>query len=129
MNTWTDSSGNGNNAVFTQVGGVGVAPLYETNVYNGMPVVRFGGNSLLQVSSLTMGAYTIAAVFKVASNSPMIVYEHSDNVLSNLSGNFLYTLQAEYYLGEACRGTDRQGLARRECEHLGLQLQHADIDR
>ena len=91
VNTWTDSSGNGNNAVFTQVGGVGVAPLYETNVYNGMPVVRFGGNSLLQVSSLTMGAYTIAAVFKVASNSPMIVYEHSDNVLSNSSGNFLYT--------------------------------------
>ena len=90
VNTWYDASGNGYNAVFTQVGGVGVAPLYETNVYNGLPVVRFGGNSLLQVSALPLGPYTIATVFKTTGNQ-QIVYEHSDNLLSNSNANFLYT--------------------------------------
>ena len=44
-------------------------PTYVTNVYNGMPVVRFAGNSLLQVSALPLGTYTIAAVFKTTGNS------------------------------------------------------------
>jgi len=90
VNTWYDSSGNGRNAVFTQVNGVGVAPVYTTNVFNGKPVVRFSGNSLLQVSSLPLGAYTIIAVFKTSANN-QILYEHSDGMLTNNSGNFLFT--------------------------------------
>jgi len=90
VNTWTDISGNGRNAVFTQVGGVGVAPVYTTNVFNGKPVVRFNGNSLLQVSSLPLGTYTIVAIFKT-SNSQEIVYEHGDDMNFNPTGNFLWT--------------------------------------
>ena len=40
LTTWTDMSGNGYNAVYTNPNGE-VAPTYVTNVYNGMPVVRF----------------------------------------------------------------------------------------
>ena len=90
VNNWNDASGNGYNAVFTQVNGQGVAPLYETNVYNGLPVVRFGGNSLLQVNALPLGTYTIATVFKTNA-SQQIIYEHSDNLLGNTNGSFLYT--------------------------------------
>ena len=67
-----------------------VAPTYVTNVYNGKPVVRFAGDNLLQVSALPLGTYTIATVFKTTGNS-QIVYEHSDNLLSNSNGNFLFT--------------------------------------
>ena len=89
VTTWTDQSGNGNNAVYENPNGE-VAPTYVTNVYNGMPVVRFGGDNLLQVSSLTLGTYTIAAVFKTTGNS-QIVYEHSDGMGSNSNANFLFT--------------------------------------
>ena len=60
-----------------------VAPTYVTNVYNGLPVVRFSGDNLLQVSSLPLGTYTIAAVFKTTGNQ-QIVYEHSDNTAAQL---------------------------------------------
>jgi len=90
VNTWTDSSGHGRNAVFTQIGGVGVPPTVATNVFNGKPVVRFNGNSLLQVSSLPLGTYTIVAVFKTSSNNE-IVYEHGDDMNFNPTGNFLFT--------------------------------------
>jgi len=90
VTTWADASGNGRNAVFTQVGGVGVAPVFTTNVFNGKPVVRFNGNSLLQVSALPLGTYTIVAVFKTTSNNE-IVYEHGDDMNVNPTGNFLFT--------------------------------------
>jgi len=90
VNTWTDVSGNGRDAVFTQVGGVGVPPVYTTNVFNGKPVVRFNGNSLLQVSALPLGAYTIATVFKTTSNTE-IVYEHSDDFNFHQNASFLFT--------------------------------------
>jgi len=78
VNSWTDISGNGRNAA--SIGGA--APVYTTNVFNGKPVVRFNGNSLLQVNSLPMGPYTIIAVFKTTGNSEM-VYEHGDNIVMN----------------------------------------------
>ena len=80
VTTWTDSSGNGYNAVYTNPNGE-VAPTYVTNVYNGKPVVRFAGDNLLQVSALPLGTYTIAAVFKTTGNN-QIVYEHSDDLLT-----------------------------------------------
>ena len=89
LTTWTDQSGNGYNAVYTNPNGE-VAPTYVTNVYNGMPVVRFAGDNLLQISALPLGSYTIATVFKTTGNS-QIVYEHSDDLLANTNGNFLYT--------------------------------------
>ena len=89
LTTWTDQSGNGYNAVYTNPNGE-VAPTYVTNVYNGMPVVRFAGDNLLQVSALPLGTYTIATVFKTTGNN-QIVYEHSDNLLNNPNGNFLFT--------------------------------------
>ena len=52
--------------------------------------MRFGGDNLLQVSALPLGTYTIATVFKTTGKS-QIVYEHSDNMLYNSNGNFLYT--------------------------------------
>ena len=89
LSTWNDMSGNGYNAPALSSGSL-VPPTYITNVYNGMPVVRFAGNSILEVSSLPLGTYTIAAVFKTTGNS-QIVYEHSNDVLTNSNGNFLYT--------------------------------------
>ena len=59
VTTWTDSSGNGYNAVYVNPNGE-VAPTYVANVFNGLPVVRFSGDNLLQVSSLPLGPYTIA---------------------------------------------------------------------
>ena len=93
-----------------------------------MPVVRFGGNSLLQVSSLTMGPYTIAAVFKTTGNS-QIVYEHSDDTLTNTNGNFLYTsTQSTISVKRAGAQTGKDILGA-GAEHLGRQLQHAHPDR
>jgi len=83
--TWTDQSGNGRNAV--SIGGA--APVFTTNVFNGKPVVRFNGTSLLQVNSLPIGPFTIVTVFKT-SNSGELLYEHSDNSISN-DGCFLFT--------------------------------------
>jgi hypothetical protein len=40
VNTWTDMSGLGNNAVRT-----GGSPTYKTGIINGQPVVRFGNNN------------------------------------------------------------------------------------
>ena len=87
--TWNDSSGNGYNATALTSSGM-VAPTYVTNVYNGMPVVRFGGNSILEVGSLPLGPYTIATVFK-SSGTQQIVYEHSDGLMNNADANFLFT--------------------------------------
>ena len=53
-------------------------------------MVRFAGDNLLQVSSLPLGTYTIATVFKT-TGSQQIVYEHSDDLLINTNGNFLWT--------------------------------------
>jgi len=86
VSTWTDVSGNGRDAV--SIGGA--APVFTTNVFNGKPVVRFNGNSLLQVSALPLGTYTIIAVFKTTANTE-IVYEHGDDMNFNPTGNFLYT--------------------------------------
>jgi len=89
VNTWTDSSGNGRNAVLVSNYGQ-VAPVYTTNVFNGRPVVRFNGNSLLQVPSLPMGPFSIITVFKATGSTTEMVYEHSDNSIGN-DGGFLYT--------------------------------------
>ena len=89
VTTWIDQSSNGYNAVYANPNGE-VAPTYVTNVYNGLPVVRFSGDNLLQVSALPLGTYTIATVFKTTANN-QIVYEHSDNTLQNANANFLWT--------------------------------------
>jgi hypothetical protein len=57
VSLWQDGSGNGNNAV--QAGGVGLCPVYQTNIKNGLPGLRFTG-SLAQFLSLT-GATSLLA--------------------------------------------------------------------
>jgi len=78
---WTDASGNGRTAAFTQVNGKGVPPTFAAGAMNGKPAVRFAGNSLLRVSALPLGPFTIAAVFTTTANGEM-VYEHSDGTHS-----------------------------------------------
>ena len=89
VTTWNDASGNGYNAVYTNPNGE-LAPTYVASDFNSLPAVRFSGDNLLQISALPLGTYTIAAVFKTTA-SQQIVYEHSDNMLSNANGNFLWT--------------------------------------
>ncbi len=59
--TWTDSSGQGNNA--TQ-GTSGTRPTFKTNILNGLPVVRFDGSKRLDgsvsISGDTMTAFVVA---------------------------------------------------------------------
>lgn len=61
VTTWSDSSGNGNDA--TQATGDN-KPLYKTNIQNGLPIVRFdGSNDQLRTPSITLAQpLTILAV-------------------------------------------------------------------
>ena len=43
-------------------------PPTSSSDFNGLPAVRFSGDNLLQVSSLPLGPYTIAAVFNTTGN-------------------------------------------------------------
>lgn len=62
--TWTDSSGNGNNATQATSGS---QPTYKTNIVNGKPVVRFDGTDDW-LASVTMGGQRqIFAVFRNAT--------------------------------------------------------------
>lgn len=56
VSTWTDESGNGNNAT----GSGSTRPLYKTNIVNGRPVVRGDGvdDYLTLASNLTIGINT-----------------------------------------------------------------------
>lgn len=61
VNSWTDSSGVGNHAV------PGTAPIYKTNIKNGLSVVRFDGatQQLNAPSDLSAIAQTIAGVVNI----------------------------------------------------------------
>lgn len=68
--TWSDSSGNGNNATQATAGN---KPTYKTNIVNGFPVVRFASSSakyfsLPSFSSLTQGEIFI--VVKIVADPP-----------------------------------------------------------
>jgi hypothetical protein len=62
VTTWTDSSGNGNNA--TAVG----APVFKTNILNGKPVIRFVGvqgfTLATAIAGTSAGPWTVVAVMK-----------------------------------------------------------------
>lgn len=65
--TWTDSSGNGNNA--TQ-GTSGNRPTLQTNELNALPVVRFDGSDDFLVTSYTPpGTHTLFVVYVRTSGS------------------------------------------------------------
>lgn len=59
VSTWTDQSGNGNDATQQTAAN---KPLYKTNIVNGKPVVRFDGTSDLLATANTMVSRTIFAV-------------------------------------------------------------------
>lgn len=68
ISTWTDSSGNNNNATQATVS---LQPVYKTNILNGQPVVRFdaaddGMSTTLGVSS---GSLTVFVVYDTNSAS------------------------------------------------------------
>ena len=68
VNTWTDSSGNGNSPT-TTVG----TPIYKTNIVNGKPVVRFaGGGHRMEAPddpSLDALSWTVFSVMKYGNLS------------------------------------------------------------
>jgi hypothetical protein len=71
VSTWTDSSGNGNDA--TQ--GTGSAkPTFKTNILNGEPVIRFDGGDRL--------AFATEYIFDVANPTIFVVA----NLTSGSSG-------------------------------------------
>lgn len=90
VSTWTDSGAGGHN--FTTISGT---PVYKTNILNGRPVVRFDGTSACMASTvpLTLSTFTIAAVFFASPSgaTQQMIYEHSANVNSSGSGNYLLT--------------------------------------
>lgn len=63
ITTWADQSGNGNDA--TQVGAVGIKPIYKTNIINGKPIVRFDGiDDYLDLPNFAAG-FTSGEIFIV----------------------------------------------------------------
>ena len=66
FSTWTDESGNGNNAVL----GLGSSPTYHISQVNGLPAVTFT-NSLMNLSSsiAASSGFTAFAVFQLAATS------------------------------------------------------------
>lgn len=58
VTTWTDSSGNGNNAVSD-----GTPAIYKTNIVNGKPVVRFAGASPYILSDINPTSVSVFCVF------------------------------------------------------------------
>lgn len=83
--SWTDSSGEGNNAV--QASG-SAQPLFKTNVLNSLPVIRFdGSDDSLAVPGLAYGVFTIFYVYIASVGG--IVAEHSVNASAN-NGDYHY---------------------------------------
>ena len=67
VSSWTDQSGNGNDATQSTSEN---QPLYVTNELNGKPVLRFGGNNVLtHLLSLNTTTFTILLVAKCTLDS------------------------------------------------------------
>jgi hypothetical protein len=60
--TWTDMSGNGNNAAWSKG-----TPTYRTNVLNGQPTLRFGTGDMFATADLSAQFPTAATLFIVAT--------------------------------------------------------------
>lgn len=78
VTTWADLSVRGRQAVFTKVNGKGSAPTFMEKAFLDQPAVRFAGDSMLRISSLPLGSFTIAIVFKTANSGEML-FQHSDS--------------------------------------------------
>jgi len=77
--SWTDSTSNSRNASQSSAGN---QPTFRTNVLNGRPVIRFGGNQYLSIPSSSIakqGSYTIFSVLALGS------YPQSAYVYGSLS--------------------------------------------
>lgn len=98
VSTWTDSSGNGNDATSTG----GARPTFKTAIVNGMPVVRFdGSDDFMKVTALPYGAFTIFYVYNVSTGG--IIGEHSTNGGSN-SGDYHYQPGGAHFAANATGG-------------------------
>lgn len=78
ISTWTDSSGNGNNATGTLT----ARPLYKTNIINSLPVVRFDGSNdnlvITDVNGLDLtGDQSIFVVMSTSDATGAIVSHHN----------------------------------------------------
>src|SRR5262245_6977808 len=66
VTTWTDSSGNGNDA--TQSNGA-KKPIYYTNIWNGKPSIYFDGTKILSTPSFQSFASKRGCLFVVYQNA------------------------------------------------------------
>ncbi len=102
VSTWTDSSGNGNDAT----GSSTARPTYKTAIVGGKPVVRFdGSNDVLATSFVTPSAHTIFVVYNRTNLSPIGSGPGGDgplwrgtNVWPSISSGFA-TLSTTIYTG------------------------------
>lgn len=82
ITTWTDSSGNGNNATQSTSG---KKPLYKTNIQNGLPAVRFDGSDDAMTGATITGLGTSSISLFVTANGGAIA-ANQERVLFGIRG-------------------------------------------
>lgn len=87
VTTWTDSSGNGNNATASN------KPTYKTNQINGLPAVQFIALDFMQTPSITMTNMSIFIVLKPGATAGYVMEfagaGSSNAIISNFTANTL----------------------------------------